>query len=313
MTAGSHSQGVFTKVIISAAGDTDTHDYSTGNGTIIEYASVTMKETGRVIGADNGITGSRSHRSERARYGPSYFTGHIDMMVSSQQFADFLPHMIGDSVSGDVHSLTELQPYFGILIDMDYDTFEFKNCCVDRWVLRSRAPELLERGEPDMLMLRLYIIGSDSAKGTSWPGSAPSLDTGTYYQFADCDAAVTLQGGARIIENFMIYGDNHIYARYVNSLVPHSLIPRDRDIGFRAQVPWNSGNVALYNITLAGATATVKFTTSTKSTLFTFGVLQWPIETPIINGKQEVPLIVNAQARKVGSTNELVVTNDNTA
>lgn len=314
MTAGTHSQGAFSQIFFSAAGDTAPHTYESGDPAYrVEYLREDLTTHARIIGTDNGITGTRSHRSERARYGAAFHRGTIDMFVSAVDFTTLLPLLIGDNESpAGTFNLEETLPYFGILVDTDYSTFEFKDCKVNRWALRSRAPALSERGEPDLLLLTMEIFGSADAKGTALPSSPPSLTSQGYYVFSDCDGAVTIEGSARPIQNFVLACDNHLFPLYANSLDPHSICEQDRDITFRCKVPWNSTQDGLYNVALAGATASLVFTNGGLSTTFTIGTLQIPRKQPIIRGKTEIPLILDGVCRQVSSTKELVVVNDAT-
>jgi hypothetical protein len=136
------------------------------------------------------------------------------------------------------------------------------------------------------------------------------------YVFGDCDGAVTLSGSARAISEFAIGMNNHCYARYVNSLRPHSIMPRDREASFACRVPWISGNSALYAQAVAGAVASIQFTNSTVSTLFTFAKLHVPPKGVAVDrGKQEVQLELNGFATATGTaanTLELQITNDST-
>jgi len=215
---------------------------------IYEYLRHNIRKVGRIIGG-RGIRGTLSRFKLRHREGASWFYGDIEMYVSPADLVTLLPKMFSDTqVSGTTFSASDTLPYFGLLVDTDYNTFEFKDAKVDSWVLRSRAPQFREEGEPDMLYLTLSIIASDRTKGTTWPVSPPSFGTNAAnepYVFSDCDAGVTLSGSTRFIEEFVIVGRNFLYPKYGNSLKPHSLIPRDRMIAARFRVPWNSDNNAL--------------------------------------------------------------------
>jgi hypothetical protein len=59
----------------------------------------------------------------------------------------------------------------------------------------------------------------------------------------------------------------------------------------------------------AGVAATLVFTNGDYSTTFTMAGLQWADTTPVVKGKQEIPLFLDFQARMKGTDREIVVTN----
>lgn len=312
MTGGTHSEGVFGKMLFEPAAAPHTFD---ANSEIYEFLSENLAKQGRIVGG-NEVSGSRSHRSERTRAGASYFRGSVIKNISAGELLTLLPKMLGAAASGTTFALDEDVPYFGILIDRDYGVFQYTDCKIDKWILRGRAPELGEDGEPDLLTLQLDIIASDESTATTWPVSPPSLGTTAAfspYVFQDtCSTGITLSAATREAMEFVIVGDNKIKALYTNCLTPHSLVPRDRVILARFRVPWNSTNADLYGQAVAGATASVTLTNGAVSTVFTFGRLQVPAQSPFIRGKDTVDLVLDGQATMVSTTRELVVTNDST-
>lgn len=314
MSGGTHSQGVFSQVLFEPGASTHTFD---SNSEIYEYLNHNIRPVGRIVGG-NGIRGTRSRFKVRHRQGVTFIYGTMNMYVSPLDLVTLLPKMIGDSVSGTTFSLAEDTPYFGILCDNDEGVEQFNDCKVDKWVIRSRAPRFREDGEPEMLMLSLSIIGSSRASG-SWPGTPPTLSTASNaapYVFSDCDAAVTLSGSARAIEEFVLWGDNFQEAKYVNSLSAHSIRPTDRLIGLTCRVPWNSTNSGLHAQAAAGAAASIAFTNGNLSTTFNFANLHVPTHGPAPErGKQQIDLLLQGFGSATGTSDnarELQVVNDST-
>lgn len=311
MTGGTHATGAFAQLLFEPGAAPHTFDASSE---IYEFHTESLGKEGRIVGG-NEVSGSRSHRSERTRFGASYFRGSIIKNISAAELATLLPKMLGAAPSGTTFALDEDVPYFGVLIDRDYGVFKYTDCKIDKWIIRGRAPELGEDGEPDLLTLQLDIIASDEDDAASWPGSPPSLGTTAAYSpytFQDSCSAITLNGSAREAMEFVIVGDNKIKALYTNCLTPHSLVPRDRIIMARFRVPWNSTNADLYDQAVGGATASVVLTNGNVSTNFTFGRFQVPAKSPRVPGKDTIDLILDGQATMVSTTRELVVTNDST-
>lgn len=315
MTGGSHSQGAFTQVLFEPGSAPHTFDASSE---IYEYLSHDIRKHGRIIGGQ-GIRGTLSRFKIRHRAGANFYYGTMHMYVSPAELVTLLPKMFSDTqVSGTTFSASDTLPYFGILVDNDYSTKEFKDCKIDQWVIRSQAPQFREEGEPDMLYLSLSIIASNTA-ATSWPGTPPSLGTSDGYApyvFSDCDGAVTLNGSTREIEEFVLAGNNFLYAKYVNSLNPQSIIPRDRLIGLTCRVPWNSNNANLDDMSAAGAAASIVFTNGNLSTTFNFANLHVPAHSPApARGKQQVDLLLEGFATATATTaanRELQIINDST-
>ena len=311
MTGSTHSTGAFAKLLFEPGASPHTFDASSE---LYEFLAENLGKEGRIVGG-NEVSGSRSHRSERTRKAASYFRGSIVKNISPAELVTLLPKMLGAAASGTTFALDEDVPYFGVMIDRDYGVFKYTDCKIDRWILKGRAPELGEDGEPDLLTLQLDIIASDEDPAASWPGSPPSLGTSAAYApyvFQDSCSGITLNGSTRDAMEFVIVGDNKIKALYTNCLTPHSLVPRDRIIMARFRVPWNSTNADLYEQSAAGAAASVVLTNSTVSTTFTFGRLQVPPKSPFVRGKDTVDLVLEGQATMVSTTRELVVTNDST-
>lgn len=315
MTGETHSQGVFSQILFEPGASPHTFD---ANSEIYEYHNHNIRKEGRIIGG-NGIRGTRSRFKLRHREGVSWFHGSIHMYISPADFVTLLPKMIGDSVSGTTFSLAEDIPYFGILEKLDYNTMQIKDCKIDEWVLRSRAPAWMEEGEPDMLYLSLKIFGSDRTKGTTWPATPPTFGTNAAnepYVISDCDAGVTILGSVRAIEEFVLAGKNFLEPKVVNSLLPHSIMPTDRKISFTVRVPWNSANNDLDGQNPDGAAGSIAFTNGSVSTTFNFANMHTPERGPTPErGKHQISLVLESICTATGTADnqrELQIINDST-
>jgi hypothetical protein len=314
MTGSTHSQGVFSKLLIEPGVAPHTFDASSE---IYEYNAESMKRHGR-LGGHHGIRGTRSHPKARVRELASYFYGQVVMYISPADWVTLAPKcgFNNQSPSG-TFNLTEDTPYFGMLLDRDYGVFEYKDCKVDQWELKGRAPEMGDDGEPDMLTLTLTIIGSDEATNTTWPGTPPALSQDADdapYAFHDAEGQVTILSSARPITEFVLHGNNFQYARYVNALRPHSVMPRDRFVSFACRTPWIAATEDLYAQTAAGAAGSLKHIIGGMSSLFDFGNLHFPPLSPAAErGKQEIQLILSGFSTATSaSTLEVKLVNDNT-
>lgn len=316
MSGGSHSQGAFGKMLIEPGAGPHTFDASS---LAIEFISETMSEHGRTGGL-RGIRGTLRREGSRIRNLTSFIYGTITMYLSPNdvdRLADVVWGMTEDP--SNTFTMSDSLPYFGMLIDTDYTVstnqtpFEFVDCMISEMRLMGKAPQFGEQGEPEMVLMQMGIIGSTVTENTSWPSPAPSLPTAAIdapYIFSDTESGITILGSVRNVQKFLLSINWKTYAKYVNSLTAHSHRPTDRDIRLAFQLPWNSNNQDLYDQAIPGATGSIVFTNGDYGSTFTFGQMHFPNNTPIIRGKQEVPLTLEGFVTGDGSTADLVIVND---
>lgn len=306
-------QGVFTRLLFEPAAAPHTFNASSER---YEFLFENLAKHGRIIGGQ-GIRGTRAPSVERTRAGAYYTFGSITMNVDPLSLVTLLPKILGAAAVGTTFSLDEAIPFFGVMIDRGADVFEYTDCKINRAIFRGRAPQLGEEGEPDLLTLQLDIVGTTESRAQDWPGTAPALSTSAAaapYVFSD--GVITLKAATWNITQFVLVIDNHLQARFTNSLTPTSICPRDRTVQLAVAVPWETAaahvTTGLYEQALAGAAGILTFTNGLVSTRFDFGALQVPAESPTVPGKRGIDLELNMIARKTGTTPELVVTNDST-
>jgi hypothetical protein len=265
-----------------------------------------IRKVGRIVGGST-MRGTRSQSSERTRLGHYAVGGPVAFNISPADLDLWLPRMLGHVESSDSFALDETLPSFGILVDRVTQTFQYKDCMVDTWMIHGKAgPE----EELNLLELRLDIMAKDEVTGTSYPTlTLPVTSNVAPYVISDC-ATLTLAGSARTMKEFWLIGRNFLQRRSTHSITATRLSPRDRLIKFRAIFPYDSDHSSLYGQALAGSAGTLTFTNSTisKSLSFVFGTLQSPDISPTVRGKQEINIMIDAVARKTGTTTELATT-----
>lgn len=331
--ANTHSQGAFGRLLMAPG--LAPHNFNatpTAKGVAIEFLSETISERQRIIGG-RGIRGTLSNASERARTSTSVFAGEISMYVSSNDIHTFCSTEANGGLGlfgmdePDVTDTFELDDtalgYIGILIDTDYGTWEYQDCKLDYWQMRSRAPTPGRSGEPDMVYLTLGIQCSSLVKDTAWPSTTvPAIGTAANdspYVFADSSEStgITIAGTERAVEEFVIRVDHRLKAKYTNSLTPHSLRATDRIVRAMFRVPWNTTNDDLFGLSNVGVQANLKLSNGGAglpySTHIQMPGLQVPQESPVIPGKGQVSLIVQGVARSKGASKELTIVNDHNA
>lgn len=266
-----------------------------------EFTRESLRKTGAILDT-SGIRGSRSHVGERTRFGTYEVGGVISLYATPEMLDKWLPRILGAAESADTFALAETLPEFAVLIDRIAKRFLYDNCKVNTARFRGSAGGLVT--------LDLDIMGrTETVSATAFPSLAMPTDPPYVMQ----DGVLTLQSGARKFTQFEIIIDNALVRRFSNSETATDISPSDRIITFRCSTPFTSDEAELYGQALAGAAASLVFTNGGYSTTFSFAALQFPDRSPVVAGKREIPLELEAIARKSGSTDELVVTHDSAA
>ena len=275
------------------------------SATAIEFVSQGLVQTAEIIDT-NGIRGTRSHVTSQTRAGTYAVAGPIVINPSPNDFATWLPYILG---SGG--ALAETIPTFWIGynplgVDTASKSFEFAGCYVNRAVIRGRPQQPIE--------MQLDIIGQTSAVLT-YPAISQGIATADQpYVFSDF--VWTYNSVARPLLGFELTIDNFLDARFTNSLTATDITPQDRLITFRPTSTFTVTELdALFGLAQAGQTSSTLVGTHTAdsySASFAFHTLQAPNNMPAVTGKTEVPLTIDFVARGVNANEELVVTNDST-
>lgn len=266
-----------------------------------EFLSESLVGSNEIIDT-KGITGSRSHKSERTRFGTNRVTGGIQFNPSPAMLVNLLPRILGGSPSGTTFPLAETLPAFDILVDRVAQRWVYGGCMVNSAVFRGTAGS--------MLTLDLDLRGATYEKSSD---AFPSLSdpTDPPYVFEDC--AISLVGSARQITSFELKIDNALAVRHSGSRNAATIIPADRIVTFHATTPWTSDEADLHGQALAGSQATIVATNGNYSLTFTLVKLQFPDRGPVVRDRNgEIVYELEGVARMSGSTKELVVVNDST-
>lgn len=264
-----------------------------------EFISESLRKTNSIVDT-NGITGSRSHKSERTRLGLNVISGSINYPCSPSLMDLLLPRILGASASGTTFALAETLPAFDVLIDRIARRFVYGGCLVNKATFKFSPGE--------MVTLDLDILGSsETVSATAFPSITAPTDAP--YVFSDVTGSFV--GSSRTMTSLEITIDNALKARTSNSLNATDISPTDRIITVKATTPYTSSEADLYGQSLSGSAATVSATNGNTSLTFSFGTIQFPDNAPVVSQRNgEIMLEITGTARKTGSTMELVVTND---
>ena len=310
MAGGTHSQGAYGQLLIEPAND----GVFDASSLAFQFLSETMSAHGRIGGGQGIGGGTLQIEAARIRKLTGFVYGEVVMYLSPNDVDRLVDNVWGFTESPtDTFAQSDALPYFGMLIDTDYYTWEFTDCMINDWELSARAPQFDEQQEPEMVLLRMGIRASGVTPGTAWPGTPPSIPVAAVdrsYEFADSDGFFIFEGVAREVQAFRFKVDRGLYTKYVNSLDAHSQRSTRRHNQILLQLPWNSDNLDLYDPPVAGAAGSFKFVNGVYSSLFNLGRVHFPANTPIIRGKTEIPLNLVGLVTGTGATPDVQIVND---
>jgi len=296
------SQGAQARFAVEPGAAPHTFD---ANSETYEFLYETVQKRGRIL-ASNGIRGTRSPPSERTAVGAYAAGGRIAMNVSPGYLDLWLPRILGAAEVADLFAVAETLPSFGLLFNRVTQTFQYTDCMVGRWTLHGKARE--GDDQPDLLEMFIDVVATAEITGTSMP-SLTEVKTRAYEPLTMSQSVFTMQGTTRQVKEFWLLVNNHVQRRWASgSITVTGLAPRDRTVILRTRVPFTT--TALYEQPLAGATASLVITNGTVGTTFNFATLQAPAHSPVVRGKTEIDMIIDAVARTVSTTNEIAATND---
>jgi hypothetical protein len=303
---GTPSTGAFTKFAVDDSAVTQLSDFD-GDSFAYELLGGTDLRLVTVNAFNDGIRGTRSRNKARVRQVQRRVTGGITMNPTPVELDQWFPRILGAAEVADAFALAETVPEFGVLIDRVAARYVYTGCKVSRCTISGRQGELIS--------FRVDIEGKDEIESaTAFPGTIPAIDGGAPYVFSDCTFALTADASAVEVQEFEITIDNVVSAdRFMNSLTRNTIVALDRMVTVRLVVPFTADEIDLHDQAAGGQGGTLTLTNGGQSTLFTFGALDTPAETPSITGKDELTQTLNMTAYKSGSTPELAITHDSTA
>jgi hypothetical protein len=256
---------------------------------------------GDSISEDDGISGTRSHHSERKVQNVRAPAFSFEFCPNSVELDTWLPYILGGSESTDSFPLAETLPDFDANYDMGGTRrFYLGNCKVDRAVFSGR------QGEP--LRLQLFC---EALTITDDATAFPSLTINTVPHYIYSEGALVVNSQSlRHREWSMEVNNALVKDRWLNSQTRISLPEGDRIITWTFNGPYGD-NTALYNLTQTGVACTATFTKGNRSLLFSSSKVSFPVEVPSPESDRgEIMLPLVGMAAKDGSTLELVTTND---
>lgn len=302
------SQGALARLYVEPGSSPHTFD---SNSETYEFLSENLIKKG-VIVHPNGIRGTRSQSSERARLGPYTVGGSLLMNIDPASLDNWLPRILGATASGTTFAVAEGLPAFGVLVDRVTRTFELEDCYIGRAVFQGRSNQY--GGEPSPLIMNLDIVGKDRNLDTAAPSvSLSTAANSSPYIFEDL--VLTVGGTARQVLDFMLVIDNHLQVRFTNSLSATDICPQGRTVFLSITVPFASSTplTSLLEMATAGLATSLVATNGNMSLTFNFATWQCAVIDPHVPGKQEIVYKIAGYARMTGTTREIIAINDSTS
>jgi hypothetical protein len=318
---GGPAVGVLTKVLFEPGASPHTFDSGSERYEFLMDGNPgeNFQRHGRLIGGQ-GITGKMYRLKSRIRKGGYFVYGRIIMNPSAGYLSTLLPYLVGDHQGGGVYLPGNCLNPFGVLMNRDSYTHEFKDGVVHRWILQASGVSFKETGVPDLLTLAMDCIFKDDVwNTTAWPSPEPALQSSisyTPYCFQDSDGQFTIEGTDREVYGFRLTVVNKIKPRYANSLTMSSMPYAGKDVKLQLQLPFDANNDDLYEPTDAGAQCILRFDLEdvgdpTKYTEISLTNLRIPEQSPYAADEFDLTFENDGESfgDEVTDTPEIVVTN----
>jgi hypothetical protein len=265
-----------------------------------DFNSDSLRKSERLIIAD-GITGSRSMETSRRRRGPYSVAGSLVCDPSFAFFDAWLPRILGADESTDTFAVDEELPAWDVMSDRVGEIVRYNDCKVDKARLRFA---------PDKLTLTLECLGMEAIEtGLSLPTVA--FPTGIEYTplgFMDC--VFNIASGDRQITEGELLVDNGLTPHKFSGLDYAGCLREGQRLVTLTETSTSSAAdwAALYGI--AATTITITLAYLNMGGVITLSNCMAPIETPVVEGKGEIPMPLIWQAMGNTTTKEISWTND---
>lgn len=295
---------------MAASGTTPTEQY--------EFISESLSKDQEIIRTE-GIRGTRFHPQERIRRGRQMISGDIVMEPTYGELRNLLPRIIGAETGTGPYTYTVSNTQtsaYSVMINRGNVTgkeWVYQNCRTSRSTWRG-AP-----GQPIGLTLTVEALTETQQTISTWSGVAISATP----PFVWHDGVLTIGGSTYpVIEwestiDWVLKTD-----RFVNSQTRTDLPSTDCVITTRFTVPFNTtsdNTAALYDDggDVTGQAANINFTwnpgTTNVNLQFNYANVVFAAKkSPSVSSKDEIVLVLEAEARMTGSTVPLNVVLDPT-
>jgi len=280
-----------------------------GTASRFEVVSSTVGKQGEILDG-SGLLGSRTRRDDRSRAGLVRVGGQLVFEPSIRMLDYFLPYMLGAAESTDTFNVADALPGFDLLHDYftsGSSAIKYGELYVNRWSLRFA---------PGLLRLTLDVIGKTVTTGQTWAGTIPAIGATALLDdplvFYDSASGFTIQSTVIEIEEGEIIGDNQLDVKFRNSQTAATIRAQDRIVSLDTTIPLTATTLSTFFGDKTPIDATIALTRGTVGATFTLFNLKNPDTSPQVNGKSEVPLVLQSAARGDASDPDIRVVVDET-
>lgn len=261
----------------------------------------------QAIATHMGHRGTRQRSPCRARVVSSKSQGTIAGQFSVSEIDWFLPRAIGAAGSLGASGTTTIfpgetvSPWYALL-DKVAGIWLYNNLRIASFDLSGQ--------ETQYLNWSIACAGElETVWGTSWP-STPAYECGTAFLFSDC--VLTYGGTAYKIQSFRLSVNNGLdMQQYENSITPTRFEASDLAVQLSVQCAYRADTAALYNASLAGATASLAFsngaTSGSVSYAFNFGNLKYRQGAPTVPAQGRINMPLQFEAFRTTAVSGFVI------
>lgn len=225
----------------------------------------------KIVNANPQIMcGTLDHLAERVLPGIQLHGWRILMMPHPGELNNLLP-LIGTSETNDVFSPVDTLTTFTVLVRLQSSTINVwttSDCVVDKAVFRAQMGA-------NPLALQLDLIGKTSTPDGS-TFSPTSITVDSPYEWTATNGAVSIGGSARACRSMAFAWNNHVMARFNNSVTADALANTMRTIHFAFDTPFTDDE----NDLLTTATGSSRTDGIAGSVTFTHGSQSFKADVP---------------------------------
>jgi Phage tail tube protein len=284
MTAAA-SLGVATQTSFAASG-TAVGSYAAA----YDVVSNTMTKKNSILDA-SGLRGTRQHSKERTAIGINHVGGQVVFEPGAAMLDLMLPRILGGALSANNVPFAETLPTFDVLVDKVAQRHVYAGCYVNKATFDCKPNQKLK--------LSVDILGkTETLSATAFP----AISNTTEAPWVFSQGVITCISVVRQITELQVVVDNHLDARFTNSVDATDISATDQTVTLVFKAPYTSDTTDMYNQGVTGTAGTVVFTNGSNVLTFTFGALQYEDDGPVVSGRGEIFLPIKATARKTGST-----------
>jgi hypothetical protein len=289
-----------------------------GSSERYEIIAESIRYSDKLVGS-RGLTGTIHKIKNHLRSGTRVVTGQILLEVGPNELAAWLPRILGNAAAGTTYttSTTFSTRPFDIFVRRDQGDAYYRNCVVNAATLRSRSS--IGNGEQQVMTLMLDILGFEEHLDQTWPVTEPALPTSNRLYWLHGDGKLTLAGTEYYFDAFNLTVNNNLIPYTRNHLQLTCLQSGGQHINLSMPTPLTAAAYTAYYETRFEGAAVVSFLGtknltgvtpgSAYNTTITMSNVIQERKTPSTSGMGEIPLVLDLEAYRSGTTEPISIVN----